>query len=76
MAEKKVKKILKLARKHPRNMMNLGSHKVTGVFAEYELNESEVAELSSKGGKHWFKEGKKEDLPQPKKKAPAKKEEK
>jgi len=66
--EKLVKKVLKLAHRHPKNAMRLGSHIVEHFPKEFELNEAELKELDSKGGKHWFKEA---ELPEKKKKKSA-----
>ena len=52
MSKEKLTKIdLKLRKPHPRQVMRLGSHSVTAVFAPYELNSAELKELHGKGCK-------------------------
>ena len=55
-----MKKMLKLAKRHPRKAMRLGAHVVGTTFKEFDLNKEEMKELESAGGKAWFKEQKKE----------------
>lgn len=45
---------LKLARPHPRKSYRLGKHSIGLSFKEYELDETEQAELKGKGAKHWI----------------------
>jgi len=58
---------LKLRRPHPTRSFRLGSHKITHLWASYDLSDRELLELKSKGCKHWIEEKKEE------KKKPAKK---
>lgn len=51
---KTVKMELKLSRPHPAKSIRLGSHKITQIFQEFELNENELKELQGKGPKHWI----------------------
>lgn len=45
---------LQLRRRHPKKQMRLGRHLVKPQPQKLLLNEKELKELESKGGKHWF----------------------
>jgi len=54
-----VKKILKLKKRHPKKEMRMGRHIISMTAKEFDLNDEELKELTSKGGKAWFMEVKK-----------------
>lgn len=54
------KKILKIAKRHPNGVFQLGRHKITFKAESFDLNKKEEAELESEGCKYWIAEIKKE----------------
>lgn len=54
--EKMVKKMLELAKRHPKNVFSLGEHKITPTAQEFLLSEKDMKELSGKGCSAWIKE--------------------
>ena len=49
-------KELKLKKRHPMKKFRLGRHMILPAFAEYDLNDAELKELSGEGAVAWIME--------------------
>lgn len=63
-----MKYIVKLKKKHPAGKMRMGLHMVERLPKVLDLNETEIKELSSYKGEHWFEAEKGDKLPEVEKK--------